>query len=97
MSKEWVIFVTRVEDLVEGQEAVLTIRDLAPGQKKYNAKVVRASVSRHPDTLPGADTLWVRSWTGTLYPKPWAIRIHEEVGDYIAGSPHGETLSTIAR
>jgi hypothetical protein len=96
MAKEWVVFVTRIEDLQEGQESVLTIRDLSPGPKKYNAKVVRAVLSRHPDGLPEADTLWVRSWTGRLYPQPWAIKILTEAGDYIAGRPHGETLHIIA-
>lgn len=96
MAKEWVIFVTRLEDLVEGQENVLTIRDLSPGQKKYNAKVVKAKASPNPDTLPGGDILWVRSWIGILYPEPLAIKIIEEVGDYIPGSPHGETLRVIA-
>lgn len=92
MGKEWVVFVPRLEDLVEGKETLVTIRDLSPGQKKYNAKVVNAVLSRDKKSLPGADTLWVRSWIGTLYPQPWAIRIIEEVGDYIPGSPHGETL-----
>jgi hypothetical protein len=96
MGKEWVIFISQLEDLVEGQEKVLTIRDLSPGQKKYNAKVVRARVSSNSDTLPGADVLWVRSWTGILYPKPWAIKVIGEAGDYIEGSPHGETLKVIA-
>jgi len=97
MEKEWVIFVPSPEDLVEGKETLVTIRDLSPGKKKYNARVVKAILSRNLENLPGADTLWVRSWIGTLYPRPWAIRIIEEAGDYIPGSPHGETLgSTVA-
>lgn len=95
MSKEWVIFVSRMEDLVDGEENVLTIRDLSPGQRKYNAKVVKARISSNPETLPDADVLWVRSWIGNLHPKPWAIKIMGEVGDYIPGIPHGETLSVI--
>ncbi len=93
---EWVIFVTRIDDLNEGEESILTIRDLSPGPKKYNAKVVRAVLSRQPETLPGADTLWIRSWTGRLYPQSWAIKILDEAGDYLAGVPHGETLRVIA-
>ena len=92
MSKEWVIFVSNEDDLIEGRESVLTIRDLSSGQKKYNAKVVRAEVSHKPETFARADVLWVRSWNGSLYPQPWAIRIIEEAGDYIPGIPHGETL-----
>lgn len=93
MGREWVIFVTSIDDMIEGREGVFTIRDLTPGQKKYNAKVVRAKVSGKPGTLAGADVLWVRSWNGNLYSEPWAIKIIEEAGDYVAGIPHGETLS----
>jgi hypothetical protein len=95
MSKEWVIFVSRMEDLAEDKESVLTIRDLTPGPRKYNAKVVKALVSSKPETIPDADVLWVRSWIGHLHPRPLAIKIMEEVGDYIPGIPHGETLSVI--
>jgi hypothetical protein len=95
MSKEWVIFVSRMEDLADDRESVLTIRDLSPGPRKYNAKVVRARVSSMPENIPDGEVLWVRSWIGHLHPEPWAIRIIEEVGDYIPGIPHGETLSVI--
>ena len=95
MGKEWVIFVSQMEDLADDKESVLTIRDLSPGPRKYNAKVVRARVSSRSETIPDGDVLWVRSWIGHLHPKPWGIKIIEEVGDYIPGIPHGETLSVI--
>ena len=95
MSREWVVFVSRMEDLADGKESMLTIRDLSPGPRKYNAKVVRARISSRPETIPGGDVLWVRSWIGHLHPKPWAIEIIEEVGPSIPGIPHGETLSVI--
>ena len=95
MSREWVIFVSRMEDLADDKESVLTIRDLSPGPRKYNAKVVKALVSSRPETIPDGDVLWVRSWIGHLHPKPWAIKIIEEVGPSIPGIPHGETLSVI--
>jgi hypothetical protein len=95
MNKEWVIFVSRMEDLTDDEESVLTIRDLSPGPRKYNAKVVKARISSRPDNIPDGDVLWVRSWIGHLHPKPWAIKIIEEVGPYIPGTPHGETLSVI--
>ena len=97
MGKEWIIFVSQMEDIADGQENVLTIRDLSPGPKKYNAKVVKALVSSHPETLPDGDVLWIRSWIGHKHPKPWAIRILEEVGDFIPGIPHGETLGVIRK
>ncbi len=96
MGKEWLIFVPGIEDLIEGKETIVTIRDLSPGRKKYNAKVVKAILSRNPEEFPEADILWVRSWIGTLYQRPWAIKIIEEAGDYIHGSPHGETLGSIS-
>ena len=89
MGKEYVTFITHLEDLAEGREIVLTIRDLTPGPRKYDARIVRAIVSRHPERLPEADVLRVRSWTGTLYPQPWAIKITQEVGE-TPGRPHGE-------
>lgn len=95
MGKKWVIFVSRMEDLADDKESVLTIRDLSPGPRKYNAKVVKARISSSPETIPDGDVLWVRSWIGHLHPKPWAIKIIEEVGPYIPGTPHGETLSVI--
>ncbi len=95
MGKKWVIFVSRMEDLIDDKESVLTIRDLSPGPRKYNAKVVKARISSRPETIPDGDVLWVRSWIGHLHPKPWAIKIIEEVGPYIPGTPHGETLSVI--
>ena len=33
-----------LKDLVEGEEMVLTIRDLTPGPRKYDAQIVRAKV-----------------------------------------------------
>ena len=95
MGKKWVIFVSRMEDLADDKESVLTIRDLSPGPRKYNAKVVKARISSRPENIPDGDVLWVRSWIGHLHPKPWAIKIIEEVGPYIPGTPHGETLSVI--
>lgn len=95
MGREWVVFVTRMEEIQDGQENVLTIRDLSPGPRKYNARVVKALVSSDPERIPNAEVLWIRSWIGHLHPKPWAMRIIEEVGDFLPGLPHGETLSVI--
>jgi hypothetical protein len=53
---------------------------------------VKAVVSKSREKLPDGDVLRVRSWTGVLYPKPWVIKIVEEVGEVIPGIPHGETL-----
>jgi hypothetical protein len=92
MKKEYLAFVPDINDLIEGQEIQITIRDLAPGRNKYNAKIVKAVVSHSPEKMPDADTLWVRSWIGVAYPDPWAIRITGEVGESVPGRPHGESL-----
>jgi len=93
MVKEYEVFVRSIEkELVEGQEVELTIKDLTPGPRKYENRVVKAVVSSSPEKLPDNDTLRVRSWTGHLYPEPWAIKIVKEVGEVLPGMPHGETL-----
>ncbi len=92
MKKEYLCFVPDINDLIEGKEIQITIRDLAPGKNKYNARIVTALVSSRPEKLADGDTLWVRSWIGNAYPDPWAIRITGEVGESVPGMPHGETL-----
>jgi len=93
MAKEYLVFVENIKkELLEGREILLTIKDLTPGKRKYENRIVKAIVSSSPDKLPGGDVLRVRSWTGVLYPQPWAIKIVEEVGEVVPGIPHGETL-----
>jgi hypothetical protein len=94
MSKEYVTFITNLDDLTEGRELQLTIRDLTPGPRKYDARVVKARLSHSTGKPAEGDTLWVRSWTGALYPQPWSMVITEEVGEVLPGRPHGETLAT---
>jgi len=93
MAKEYLVFVEDMKkELLEGREILLTIKDLTPGKRKYENRIVKAIVSSSPDKLPGGDVLRVRSWTGVLYQRPWAIKIVEEVGEVVPGIPHGETL-----
>ena len=96
MAKEYEVFVEDLaRDLPEGREVELTVKDLSPGPRKYENRVVRAIVSRRADQWPDADRLRVRSWTGVLYPETWAIRIVAEVGELVPGPPHGETLRVL--
>jgi len=93
MSKEYEVFVKSIqEELIERREIELTIKDLTPGPRKYKNHVVKAILSSSPEKLPDSDILRVRSWTGRLYPEPWAIKIVKEVGEILTGRPHGETL-----
>lgn len=93
MKKEYLTFIPDIKDLIENQEVKLTIKDLTPGPRKYDARIVKAILSSDPGRLPDGDILWVRSWTGVLYPQPWAIKILENLEETEVGLPHGETLA----
>jgi hypothetical protein len=85
MPKEYLAFVAEfgiksLEDLEEGKEIELVVKDLTPGRYKYESRYVRAKVGS-PEKLPGADTLWVRFRQGVLHPKKWAIKITKELGE----------------
>ncbi|MBI2490773.1 MAG: phenylphosphate carboxylase subunit gamma [Candidatus Rokubacteria bacterium] len=96
MAKDYEVFVENLaRDLPQGREIELTLKDLSPGPRKYENRVVRAMVSRRADQWPDADRLRARSWTGVLYPETWAIRIVAEVGELVPGTPHGETLRVL--
>ena len=81
MIKEYDTFVDSLDELSQGQECRITIRDLAPGRHKYNSLYVRALVSSSAEQLPGGDTLWIRFPLGALHPQPWNIKIIEELGE----------------
>jgi hypothetical protein len=95
MAKEYLVFVEDIKkDLPEECKILLTIKDLTTGPRKYDTRIVKAIVSSSPEKLPESAVLWVRSWTGVLYPYAWAIKIIEEIGEVMPGIPHGETLAT---
>lgn len=94
MAKDYEVFVEDVaRDLPEGREIELTVKDLTPGPRKYDNRVVRAIVTRGGPA--DADRLSVRSWNGVAYSDRWAIRIVREVGELLPGTPHGETLRVL--
>jgi hypothetical protein len=80
--KEYLTFVGKLEDLTQGKELELLIKDLTPGRRKYDARYVRAVVQSDPRDLPEGDVLWIRGFVGVLYPQPWAIRITHEGGEF---------------
>lgn len=82
--KEYDIFVDNLSDLVEGKEIDIACRELSPDnrRKKFKTIYVLAKVSSSPDKLPDADRLWIRFSMGALHPKPWAIKIIKELGEY---------------
>lgn len=95
MKKKFVTFVRDLSELVEDREATIAIRDLSPGPRKYDCKIVKAILASSPDKLPEGDILWIRSWTGVLHPEPWAIKIVAELDETLPGRPHDETLSQL--
>ncbi len=84
MAQEYLTFVESLKDLTDGQEVELTIKDLTPKDRryKYEARYVRALVNSDPAKLPNSDTLWVRFRMGVLHPKPFAIKITKETGEF---------------
>lgn len=93
MSQEYVTFVRKLSQLSEGKQT-LFIKDLTPGPRKYDTKLVRAELSK---TAPDGNTLWVRSETGYLYPQPWRIKILEELPPYVAGQPWQDVFAAIGQ
>lgn len=79
---EYLTFVMDFAGFPDGEETELVIKDLTPGPRKYEARYVRALVSSSPESMPDADMLWIRTRLGYLKPKPWAIKITQELGPY---------------
>ena len=75
MAKEYDTFVETLDDLKEGKEMELTIRDL----ETYEQRKVKALVSSSKEKLPGADILRIRFSRGVAYKEPWVIKITEEL------------------
>ena len=94
MKREWVTYVRRLADLGEGEE-LLFIKDLTPGPRKYDTKLVRAELSRNAAKLPDRDTLWIRSETGYLHPEPWSIKILEALPPYVPGQPWQDVFTSL--
>lgn len=83
MGKQFDTFVESIQDLPEGQEYQLVIRDLTSGPRKYEARYVRALVFSTPERSLEADILWLRLSMGNLHPKPMGIKIVEQLGEFM--------------
>ena len=66
-------------------EVSLAIRELTPDDRKkmYLTRYVKANVCGDPDKMPEGDVLWLRWQRGKLYPKPAAIKILGELGEFM--------------
>ena len=75
MAKEYDTFVEAIDELKDGKEMVLTIRDL----ETYEQRKVRAVVSSSKEKLPDGETLRIRFSRGVAHKEPWVIKIAEEL------------------
>ena len=84
MTMEYDTFVDDPNALLEGEVAI-AIRELSPEDRrtKYKTRYVKAQISSSPDKIPGGDILRLRWQRGRLYPEPWAIKILEELGEFM--------------
>ncbi len=94
---EYMCHLKHLKDLKEGEKSVITIRDLSPGKHKYLARVVRAEVSRSPEALAKWDKLWAYSVVGRKDPKPWGMKIVEELGLFVPGQPYSDIYESMAK
>jgi len=95
MAKEYETFARDAARLLSGKEAAMTLRDLAPGKKKYRGVNVRAVVSRPPRA--GEPLLWIRSVVGNRDPQPCSVRIVEELPEAFQATPYSDFFEALAR
>lgn len=75
-------FVSDPEQLRDGMEKELVIRDLSSGVRKYDSRYVLAMLIEPGKDAQKADVLYVRQLNGELHKKEWLIKVVEELGVY---------------
>ncbi|OGA95418.1 MAG: hypothetical protein A3G27_16725 [Betaproteobacteria bacterium RIFCSPLOWO2_12_FULL_66_14] len=95
MPIEYETFARDSSRIMSGREVVLSLRDLAPGRKKYRGINVRAVVSRPP--RPGEPTLWIRSVVGVKDPLPCSVRIVEELPATFQAVPYSDFFEVMEK
>ncbi|OGA01913.1 MAG: hypothetical protein A2Z64_05230 [Betaproteobacteria bacterium RIFCSPLOWO2_02_67_12] len=95
MASEYEAFVRDRAKILSGKELVLTLRDLAPGRKKYRGVNVRCVVSRPP--RPGEPVLWIRSVVGLRDPEPYSVRIVEQLPETFQATPYSDFFDAMER
>ncbi len=90
MAIEYQTFLSNPQDIPEGQEIELIIKDLTPGPRKYDGMRVKAVIYKSSNKAREGDTLWVRSEVGVLNPRPWTIKIIEKLPDLIPIPPYSD-------
>jgi len=95
MAKEYECFVRDPSRMLFGRDVVLTLRELAPGRKKYRGVNVRAVVSKPPRS--GEPTLWLRSAVGNKDPLPCSVRIVAELPEAFEGAAYSDFFEAMSR
>lgn len=82
--KEYDSFIDNPDALADG-EIALAIRELTPDnrRRKYLTRYARCIISRDLQKMPDGDILWLRWQRGRRHPKPFAIKIVEELGEFL--------------
>lgn len=75
MAKQYDIFVDDLNQLTEGKEILLALRNI----EDFKTMAVKAIVSSSEETMPNGDILWLRYSRGRLRSKPWRIKIVQEL------------------
>jgi hypothetical protein len=81
--KEYDAFIDNPAAVPEGKEFNLAIRELTPDDRrnKYRSRYVTALITHSPNREKD-DLLWLRYNRGSLYEKPFGIKIVKELGPF---------------
>lgn len=88
-------FVRDPSDLHEGHEAILVLRDLTPGRRKYFAQNVIGVVTREPDPAGQARSLVARSPVGNVFPGPWYVKVVRTLPQRVPGAPYSSVFEAM--
>lgn len=88
MADAYETFVRALSDLHEGRRAILVLRDLTPGRRRYFAQHVLATVARAAASGGEWRPLRVRSMVGNVFPGPWYVRVIRVLPSRIPGAPY---------
>lgn len=85
---QYLTFLENPEKLPLGEPVSIFIKDLSPGNRKYDARLVKAIVYREAEPSASSNALILSSMAGKRYSDNLSIRIIEELGEYVHGSPY---------
>lgn len=90
MPTEYQTFFRYPEDITDGQEVEIVIKDLTPGTRKYDSSRVKAIIRKSDKQRSDENKLLVRSEVGVLLPQVWSIKIIERLTDLIPVPPYSD-------